>query len=350
MLRPLLYRRLCARLGETTVTHENEAFVARMGEYRGRPGLVVSRYGESYRVACPFCGDSGRRLWVNHMWGYRHPLNNSLNLWLALCHNETNCMGNPANRKALYDDVFEDAWTGRRGLADDVVMPGEIVDPDAMPDRVCPPGELFDLHDLNDAHPARRYVKARGYDPDVLSRELGVSYCPEALPQYRLASGRLIIPVVMNGEMVGWQARLIRGASGKGRPKYWTMTGMKTSMTLYNYDNALRSPFVVVTEGPTKVWTFGREAVALLGKSLSGWQAEKLTYWGRELGKPVVVMLDGNAQDYAQAIYDDLKSVPYRVLVPVAPGVDPGDLPTPEIRASVYDHALRQGVHLPGRI
>lgn len=662
MLRPLLHDRLRARLGEPKITHENEAFNANMGDYGGRYSLNVVHYGEVYRVCCPFCGDTTYRLWINHLWGYRHPHNGSLNLWLAWCYNETECMRDPANRKRLYDEVFEDAWTGRSPLADDIVLDGEMVNFDDMPNRVLPPGELFRLYDLNDTHPARQYMKRRGYDPDIFSRELGVAYCPEALPHFRMASGRLIIPVVMNGDLVGWQARLIRGNAGKGNPKYYcvptdheiltrrgwcqhrqlvmgeevlaydgltgrwrwepllgvhvfpfngqllsvershtgrltkqfqftedhrwpvrtqrgkykvvrgcelntntrfiqsgryeenasvlsprhaailgwlitdgsalwsahhwnayvaqsekkhleelvallgtkprpvgtpgagvfgvpvvredrallrrvcpsrealpsvacrlsteaaeamwramflaegsvsqdgqavfgqyvarnavvmevfqilsvltgrlaninttydnhhevrmictisagrplavhtaggvcrrpyagevwcpetpsgtwlmrhhghvvvtgnTMPGMQKSKTLYNYDQAQAAPFIVVTEGPTKVWTFGREAVALMGNDASGWQTKKLAWWGRECGKPIIVLLDGNAQDSARALYDALGAVPKRVLVPLDEGVDAGDIPTTALRALVFDHAARAGIRLP---
>ena len=119
-----------------------------------------------------------------------------------------------------------------------------------------------------------------------------MSFCPLALPQFPLASERLIIPVVMDGELRGWQARLISGTPGKGNPKYYTMHGMKKSMALYNYDKVKAAPFVVVTEGPTKVWTFGPEACAILGNKASGWQAQKLAFWGRELRKPIVILLE----------------------------------------------------------
>src|SRR4051812_37003439 len=238
MLRPKLYERLRARLGEVRIARAGEALNAHVADYRGRSSLQVIHFGESYRVCCPFCKDTRFRLWINHMWGYYDPQIGGKNTWLCWCYNNEECMRDGPSRKRLYDEIFEDVRSGRSNLADDVVYDGEVIDPAAMPGRVCPPGELLYLHELPDGHPARRYVRGRDFDPDVLSRELGVSFCELAVEQFSRASGRLIIPVVMQGELKGWQARLIFGKEGKHNPKYITMDGMKKSMTLYNYDHA----------------------------------------------------------------------------------------------------------------
>ena len=150
--------------------------------------------------------------------------------------------------------------------------------------------EEYPLHRLSEAHPAVQYVRERGYDPVWLGQEKGVTYCEAARPEFPLVNRRLVIPVHMFGRLVGWQARHL-GEPPDGVPRYWTMPGMKKSQVLYNYDTARGSDFVVVTEGPTKVWSVGDMAVAALGDTLSSFQVQLLTTW-----KTVVIYLDGKAQ------------------------------------------------------
>jgi hypothetical protein len=346
MLRPILYSRLKARLGEVKVAREGEALNAHVGLYQGRESLQVTHFGESYCVCCPFCGDTRGRLWVNHMWGYYDPQTNNKNLWLCWCYNNEECMRDGTNRRRLYDEVFSDVRSGRSNLADDVVLQGEVIDPHAMPGKAMPPGELLYLRELPDGHPARRYVRSRDFDPDVLSDELGVSFCELATERCRMASGRLIIPVVMGGEMKGWQSRLIFDSAYKGMPKYWNMPGMKTSMTLYNFDYAKTAKFVAVFEGPTKVWRFGRSAVALLGKSLSSWQTENLAAFAVS-GKPILICMDANAQKSAIMLYDALRGVKNKVIITPHPDFpDPGDMPTPALRSWVAEKALEAGIRI----
>lgn len=346
-LRPMLYNRLRARFGEVKIVKEGEATVATAGEYQGRKSLKVSHFGETYCICCPICGDTRYRLWINHLWGRYNQQVDSRNLWMARCYNEE-CVADFANMRKLEDWVFNDVSRGRNWLPEDIVLAGEIVDVSAMPGRASPPGELIYLHELPDNHYAREYMRGRGFDPDIFSRELEVSFCPLAVDQFSRASERLIIPVIMEGEMKGWQARLLLGKESKFNPKYLTMTGMKKSQTLYNYDEASKMPFIVVTEGPTKVWRWGKEAVATLGKevNVSGWQIQRLAFWGLQ-GKPIIILLDGDAKARAQLMYDALKGVPKRVIVPLDDGVDPGDIPTQELRDYVYGVASKAGIDLP---
>src|SRR5262249_44725052 len=62
---------------------------------------------------------------------------------------------------------------------------------------------------------------------------------------------------------------------------------------------------VLVTEGPTDVWRAGGDAVALLGKHASDQQIRLIREHLR--GRPLVVVLDADAEDEAVKLTDQLR-------------------------------------------
>jgi hypothetical protein len=336
-LRPELHHRLNARFG-VLIAHEGEEMSSHIEKDEGRYKLVVDNPGEYYRINCPFCSDTRGRLWINHRWGYYDQQTNSRNLWLAVCYNER-CLEYAANRKKLFDLVFEDVQNGR--IPGDHVNRGERLSGRVY--EVKPAGLTYQLHQIDIDHPANLYLRQRGYDTVWLGRDLEVGYCLVCDPDYPMANDRIIIPIINNGVLVGWQARYI-GDAPKGTPKYFTMPGMRKKEILYNLDVARKYPFVVLTEGATKVWRIGPEAVAQFGDTLSSYQAKLLaTFW-----KTVVIYLDGNAWSRAIEAYDDLRGVPNRILVQLPEDKEPGDFDTEYNRRLIYNTAKAKGIELPG--
>lgn len=100
------------------------------------------------------------------------------------------------------------------------------------------PGHTVPLSALPDDHPAREYLRQRGYDPDLLEKQYGVEYCDEALPEDRSVGrfysklpggyknspqGRIIFPILdAKGIKRGWQARAIDYSDDKGNRWFWT--------------------------------------------------------------------------------------------------------------------------------
>ncbi len=186
---------------------------------------------------------------------------------------------------------------------------------------------------------------SRGYNPHQLSRALGLAYCPEARPEFAKATGRIIIPVYMRGRLVGWQARFVGQPPHSDIPKYITMTGMKKSEALYNFDRAKQSSVVVVVEGASDVWTVGPRAVALFGKVASTHQVQVLTSVWR--GKAVVVLLDADAEEQSQKLYAQLQgSAQPLVRVQLPAGRDPGSFRYPEIWQLIHQAVGEQGADL----
>ena len=178
-----------------------------------------------------------------------------------------------------------------------------------------PPGTLVPLDLLPEDHEACLYLATRKFDPKELSRNFGLSYCNhgrEFAGGVFNTSGTIVIPVVENGVQTAWQSRLLydpdkvpendKPAYGfkydadRGKyivpPKYFTMPGFRKGEHFFNFDQASKFDFVVVTEGAFDAMRVGRCAVAGFGKGLSETQIEIL----RSCWKVVILLLDPDAE------------------------------------------------------
>lgn len=345
-LTPELYEKLVQRFGSVLIANAQEEMV-----FRNRGSLLSSRdvrcstvqavtkadiahYGEYYRVCCPKCNDTRYRLWINHR-AVEFP-------WLIVCYNE-NCYDSIQARDQLIFFLFKTRRPKKpvvhRGKRDTATL--KLVEP---------PGKLTRLDNLPRTHHANEYLAdERGYDPWELGRLYGVSYC-EYSERYPQCNNKIIIPVVMNGKMVGWQARFIgeRNWKASALPKYWDMPGMPKRLMLYNHDLASLCPWVCLVEGVTDVWSSGTYSMALLGSTITFAQRRILAYSPFKL-KPIVLMLDGDAYLENEAITEELRREHPAPVVQVnlPPDVDPGGL-TPEANLDlIYQAAREQGVVLP---
>jgi hypothetical protein len=210
------------------------------------------------------------------------------------------------------------------------------------------PGKVVPLHELPRDHPANDYLRSRGFDPYQLSKEYGLRYCSQASQGFGLASERIIVPIFMNKKMVGWQARFVGERDWKNCPvpKYWDRPGMPKRLMLYNFDVATQQSFGVLQEGVTDVWSTGKNAMGLLGKSISSAQRQLLAFSFHR--KPLLVMLDGDAQVDNECIVHEMKaSNRVGVGIIVLPDEkDPGDF-EPEANMSFIRAAAKaQGINL----
>lgn len=345
MFRPLcpeLYGRLETVFGDVRISNPGEELVVQAAPRLLSPWSEDSHYeiisaGEYYLVDCPYCGDTRKRLEINHRWA-KFPA-------LAHCFNEP-CLTRPWRMDELRMRVL-----GRARPFEQRVNPGTREAATLGP--VAPPGRVLPLSALPPGHPACGYVRGRGFDPAYLAAQFGVGFC-EAVdnPRHQLLVGRLYCPAVMRGELVGWQGRYLGDLDWKraGLPKYFTMPGMPKRLTLYNYDRAARYPLVVVREGVTDVWATGPYAVALLGKSVTQWQIQLLAKgWA---GKPVVLGLDGGVDPTADPRFQDLKlAVEHMggtlVVQRLPDDLDPGEL-SPEANWDfIYAACATAGVRVP---
>jgi hypothetical protein len=236
--------------------------------------------------------------------------------------------------------------------------------PTPLPENVSLPGMMMRLVHLEDDHPAAVYLNRRGFDLQELDDVFGVRYCHEGRAfAHGLfnTSNTLVFPIWQDGELVGWQARLLytpeemsedemevmgflRDSDGDfiKPPKYWTNPGLPKGRVFFNFDWAKMSDLVVVTEGVFDAMAVGRCGVATLGKGVTQNQINRLKEW------PLVVLLldpgdaDKEMVDLTYALNRDTRVLP----VKLSGYKDAGEAPRYDIWAQIADHALQAKMDL----
>jgi hypothetical protein len=323
------------------IANERQAMVAvqRHDPVFNRPKLEVLTSGEYYRVNCPFCTDTRHRLWVHHKFGMDEPWRSNRRMtYLAICYNE-NCLDDFKNVRELESKLFDHVNRNERQKIR--VEEGEKPDDEYRPlDTVPMPGTCKPIINMEDSE-AYRYLVDRRFDPKVLHEAFRVSYCLNADDRWPIMTGRLVIPIFMNGKRVGWQGRYLGEANWKFTPKYYGMPGMPKRKMIYNWDNVSQGRLAVLVEGAPAVWATDRDcAGALLGKTLTGPQQSLLRQWAarNDYDCGVVLMLDPDAQDNVQGILPELnQALRGNVVNVVLPdGKDPADLDNEFVWELIY--------------
>lgn len=347
-LNPWLYRRLSSVFGSVMVAHEGEEMIARSvtDPVRGTRKLVFRQHGEAYRTCCPFCSDTRHRLYVSYMYGQQDDEGRSL-AFLAVCFNE-DCLDDRENRWRLRDMIDDRAGALEKAR----VFKGRELPP--TPETFDLPGDCVRLDRLPAGHPARVYVSNRGYDPDRLARVWGVSFCRQS--RYRLATGRLVVPIRFDGQLAGWQARHVGELEWKGKdkktPKYFTCPGMRRDLVVCNLDMAKAYKTLVIVEGWFDVFGFGPMAVNTLGVGMSTRQLKRVARLYRQGERSVVLLYDEDVfrkpklRKQVGELSDNLRRMlPGRfVHVRLPEGCDPGSLDRSVSRAVVEEQADQAGV------
>jgi len=187
------------------------------------------------------------------------------------------------------------------------------------------------------------YVLNRGLEEDeVAYYRLG--FCSEGY--YK---DRLIIPVVEKGEVVYFTNRIymwkgsrltpeverqlkaigIRKTINPSKEKDPNLLGK--SDVVFNLDSIQSGGQVVITEGPFDAMRVGTDAVAILGSTMSKTQMTKIM---KKRPSKVIVMLDGDAWDKAQAIAKAFEGLA-NVHIARIGEADPGDMERSESRAYI---------------
>lgn len=305
----------------------------------GHRDQVNAKGGEYYTVNCPFCDDSQvkrHRLWISYLYGRDISCEGAVvqaTRHLAICYNE-NCLSDGDNRWNLWNMI-------RDSMVDDDQTPFECAAASA-------PREVTEA-DLPEGCVSVRSPKCPKMVVDyLLEREVDLD---EAARVYGLMAGHIqmyapypcvIIPIRMNGEFKGWQARQVR-KHPEGAPKYYFPNSVKKAWLLYNRDIASLSDFVILTEGVFDAIRCGGPCCAMFGKSPSIRQRELiLQMWRR-----IVWLPDVSDEQSVEAARKHTGEWMARGLVDSAdvvllPGDDPGSTPRDVIWAAMAEHFNRK--------
>jgi len=294
---------------------------------RGR--INITDGGEEYRVCCPICADSRYRLYFNHMWGQKV---DGKTLFGVHCFNEE-CQKKPKFFESVIVPL-KDAIYGIKGRV--VVAKKPIEQAHAATFVEVPDGITF-LSDLPPGHYCKRYLSdKRGFNPEDVCSTWGLFYIPDgaAIPgsngKFFPANHNLAIPCMLKNKIVSYQTRFINPLtlsdkpSGKYPPKYFTV-GAKSS-TVYNIDRA-DGEVIVLVEGPFDTWRVGHNfAISPWGKSLSAHQEGVIVRLLLERAVPLVVWLDQDAREEAEALVDRFKSKLTSPVLCCSTDMDPGKM------------------------
>lgn len=300
-LNPTLLSRIERRIGPVLIASEGVGAVTSAGvdPVTGKKKLTFSSSGEYYRVACPYCNDTDRHLWINHRYGTVDPISGRVIDWMAVCYRR-DCLADRANRYDLKDQLlgFRNANVPDAGFSLKEPTREAVTGPAVLP-GVC---RLVD--ELEPGHEAAKYLISRDFDPAALARDYQVSYCVAPDPMYAGANRRIIVPAyAADGTLLDWQGRWPADLNWQKSPipKYFNLPGGKKSAHLYGLPKADGASALVIVEGVTSVWRIGPEAVALRGKTLSQAQEAQVAAWSQHHAGPLVLALDGGEAERACA-------------------------------------------------
>ncbi len=362
-LNPKLYAALENQFGQVMVANEGEEREVDYAPNWDRPGTWKAspvRPGEQYRVDCPFCNDTRRRLYVSYMYGTYDRRTGGWNRHLIHCFNES-CHEDWQDRRH-FQHLVAMGMRGVVGAVGVIRRPAPALKAPPAPDIPLPQG-ILPINELPGTHPAVSYLTERGFDRQDLWRRWEVYYClrdPQADPPIY---NRLVIPVyrlpsLSDGPggaaaaiLAGWTSRAI-GPVPPHVPKYLMPSGMRKSQLLYGLPAAVRSAGpVVVCEGVADCWKVATAAVALIGKTMSPRQQELIVEHFRN--RLVAVCLDSDARTEAEKIRDSLRAsrrsldmAPVLLLDLPAGRKDPGDCTPAEIKERL-DEAIKLELRRP---
>lgn len=328
-----LFSRLESLFGKVKIANEGEKACQHKRSFGRAPFSMDVTGGEEYRVCCPFCHDDNFHLYIHYLYGTVGKDGRPV----LLAHCFKRCLEDPDNRRKLSEMILSSGPIHYETPKDHLEL--KEVFPELQ--KIKLPMSLS-MSNLPDSHVAVKYLESRGFSREIQNKYyLHFSPCIERIE--KMLRNRIIIPIFFDKRLVGWQARTIE--EGK-KPKYYTMPGLRKSGLLYNLDNAVNAPYIVITEGVTDAWKVGDGAVSLLGKTLSREQGRILKE--RCKGKPIFILLDPDAFDDAMAIAKSLKGHqgPVKV-IRLQKYSDPGEAPADYLKRIIKKEArlVQSSVH-----
>lgn len=172
----------------------------------------------------------------------------------------------------------------------------------------------------------RRYLKRRGFDPDILEdlwKIQGIESASVGWPSWSI-----YIPVIYDGEEVSWTSRKTRDDVEQ---RYWSASleqeKIEHKKLVYGYDYIEHT--VIVHEGPTDVWKTGPGSVGTFGTAFLSGQVRLLSQVPRRL-----ICFDSSkaAQQRAQILASLLAPFPGSTEIIELDAEDPGSASVKETR------------------
>ncbi len=264
VLNPALYRALQAKFGTVRVSAHGQrlTFEVKPGK-NGDQEIVKTGPSEQYSVCCPFCGDTRYRLTINHAWLTSPVRGVPMITKFAKCYNEGCNVTNPEFYKQFVGPTEQFA-----GLLDLMAT----AEPPPLLEVRMPKGCVA-LHELPAHHAVHSFLvqKYNGLTAEYLGKFYGATFTSEYDELYRLASNRIIFPIMKAGKLVGWQGRSV----SPDEKRRWVLSpGFRK--TLYNADRLHYGQIPIICEGITSAIACGPTGIAIFGKSMDDHLCQEL--------------------------------------------------------------------------
>lgn len=259
------------------------------------------------QLDCPFCGKNSQRFHMGYNLTFRY-----FNCWKCGSQRPLDVL------VALLDVSFSKAhrlWGSIDGTAP---ITQKYIDAEEK-ELVLPSG----IDKLTKKH--RRYLKGRGYDPEVISKLWAV----QGIGLSSRLSWRLFIPIHLHHRMISWTTRAV---TEYAKVRYLSASEDEERLPhkrmLYGMDYTAKRG-VVICEGPLDVWSVGPGAVATFGLSFTRSQLLQLSKFQTR-----VICFDSEkfAQKQAEHLADQLEIFPGNTIIATLDSGDPGEASRREIR------------------
>lgn len=213
----------------------------REGNHHCRPGWI--------QIDCPFCGKDSSKFHMGFNLALRY-----FNCW--------RCGGQFAPKVLRALEISN-------AKADEFLRSYEsesLFKPERSRVSLQVPSGIGPLHARH-----RRYLRSRGFDPDVIEQVWGV----QGITIAPRLSWRLYIPIVEKGKQVSWTTRAV---GERVEQRYISASAEEESKNhkevIYGADFCHHS--VVIVEGPTDAWAVGPGAGATFGTAFLPAQVRRL--------------------------------------------------------------------------
>jgi hypothetical protein len=371
ILNPGLYTALVRRFGKVNIANPGD-----LGEYtcpptnlsaRGKapkqkPMAKILKWGETYSVNCPRCGDTRQRLYISYFSG------NMVSTSTTKCA-KTNApkeagwfqFGNVYHCKNegchVGHEISNAVGVGKSLHADQVIKTKPVAYRGGLVDSINLP-KNFPLNSTAVPVDVLQYVQTRHYSPADLDGQFDVRYMPPGVKMWENEEGdvmswdhRLLIPITRAYKIIGWQARsTVSNPTSKKHKKYIfppvSVTGEGKSSWLYNMAEASYHKDLVIAEGVTDVWRIGQQAVGSFGKVLSDQQIKILKMvWGSYAS--CVIAFDGEKEAWKYALEMENLFRAHNIFaggvkaLRLAEGYDPDNYTHEEINTLIHNARLQ---------
>ena len=302
MLNEFLYNALKIAFGYVKVENEGmQAEIERFNTGWHTTEWTLKRggvHGEQYRVDCPYCRgvhdepDTKQHLYISYV-SYMRPVVNGETLAVGRLYAQCfrgNCMESPANRSDLERRIMQ----GMACLGGDIPVSTVLcgASDNQQQEPMYGVSQEVTLEGIRTWAPDFKFVDD-DCDRDIVEYLSGRGITRSMCEDFKIGWGQVItprtgrvlsdgapwviVPVIVNGELRGVQARCPDKFLKEGGIKYWNHPSMRKASVVYNIDSARELGLAVVCEGVFDVFKVGKPGVCIFGHTPSSMQLTYLT-------------------------------------------------------------------------